>query len=595
MTIKIRNQKPAVLYSDPFCILPDIKPTKNSSAYQDEIASHIKTHYIEPLYTPINPKQPVTIEDVVNGQTKTIDADTLYNGIMYLWTNPTLDVQLQNQITDIYRQGIQYHTPNDWYFEEQLGIEALTRMKLPIPSQKMGKIVKYSASVDVIPTAKAFLAQNDAQNAMNWFANITAYTHDHSFRNYLLMTVQTGDVFTDIKMQLKNFLQIWQTKHTITKDVNKLLSDFDKIDLSNDLSAGLFLPNGGAASSQEQDALSFTRIILYVLSQYEKMNPGKLTVQPSNLQQVYMPENIVLINLENYAHAKPSEIKNDWDALEKALNAKKALNFVSNKKLMTAKAVSQSLTMTNKSSSAQNQGKPVARIKTRPFSGRPIPARHLNAMMAHIIQSEITSQITQNTYKSYKLSFMRPNRRKPDDLNLQGKLSITKYRPDIHIYLDTSGSISEKQYRDAVMNLIMLSKQINCNLYITSFSHYVSQTALLKTKDRSAQAIYKDFIRIPKVTGGTDFEQVWRKIDIINDFNQKNSYSHQINFIITDFGYTLSRDWRWNKEQASLRYTYYVPISVHNREWQQIRKWAKEFREQMIKAGDYGVRKRMLI
>lgn len=597
MSIKIRNQKPATLYNDPFDVLPDINANKDEATYQDEITDHIKSRYIEPMFVPINNQHPVVIEDNANGNTQTIDQDTLFNGITHLWSNPTLDVDLQEQISDIYRQGIQYHAPNDWYFEEQLGVEAMTRMKLPVPAQKAGKIIKYSASVDVIPTAKAFLAQNDAMNATNWFANITAYTHDRPFNNYLLMTVQTADVFNDIKQSIKNFVQMWQATNPIHKDVNKLLADFDKIDLTTDLSAGLFMPSGGAGTQTEQDALSFTRIIMYAMSQYEKnqTNPGQLTIQPSNLAQVYMPENIIILNLENYAHAKASEIKNDWDVFEKALAAKKALKFISNKKLMTAKAVNRNIGGGTKATSASGKGKPVERAKAQAFSGKPIPAKQMLAMMKKVISSQVTKQVTQNTYQSQKSSYMRPNRRKPDDINLPGKLTTTLYRPDIHVYLDTSGSISETQYRDAITNLIMLTKQINCNLYITSFSHYVSQTALLKTKDRSTSQIYQQFLKVPKVTGGTDFEQVWKKIDMIDEFNKKNNYSHQINFMITDFGYGLSRGHRWDSAQASVKHTYYVPISIDQRSWNQMREWAMDFRKQMVKAGDYGVRRRMLL
>lgn len=596
MTIKIRNQKPAVLYGNPFNVLPDIKPTKTLSEFEDAIMDHIKDRYIESMFTPINNQHPVKIEDHEGSNVKQIDKDTLFNGIMSLWASDTLDVQLQDQISEIYRQGIQYHAPNDWYFEEQLGVEALTRMKLPVPTQKSGKIIKYSASVDIIPTAKAFLAQGDAQSATNWFANITAYVRERPFNNYVLMTVQTADVFNDIKQSLKSFLQMWQAKQPINKEVNKLLADFDKIDLATDLSTCLFLPTNGGSSQAERDTLSFTRIIMYVMSQYEKnqAHPGALTIQPSNLQQVYFPENIIILNLENYAHAKPSEIKDDWDQFEKAMSAKKVLRFITNKKLMTAKSVNRGMGG-SMSSSSINKGRSVERAKVQPFSGKPIPAKVTLKMMAKIIGSQITKQVTQNTYKTFTTSYMRANRRKPDDINMPGKLAKVAYRPDIHIYLDTSGSISESQYRDSVTNLIMLTKQIDCNLYITSFSHYVSQTALLETKNKSMSQIYKQFLKIPKVTGGTDFEQVWKKIEMLDEFNKKNNYSHQINFIITDFGFSLSSGHRWSKEQASLKNTYYVPISIDNRGWKELRIWAKEFREQMIKAGDFSIRRRMLL
>lgn len=84
--------------------------------------------------------------------------------------------------------------------------------------------------------------------------------------------------------------------------------------------------------------------------------------------------------------------------------------------------------------------------------------------------------------------------------------------PDIHVYIDTSGSISEENYQDAVMMLIRVAKKLNVNLYFNSFSDILSQTTLLKVKDRSPASIWKEFRKVPKVTGGTEFQQVWEYI-----------------------------------------------------------------------------------
>lgn len=595
MPFKITNQKPAILYNDPFSVLPVIDATTDAQTYEGEMSDHIKKNYVDPLYEPINSNQTVSIQDTSNN--KDIDADSVLHAVKHLWTSPTLDVTLQDEMSDIYRQSIQYHAQNDWYLEEQLVVEALTRMKLPLPSATGKRIVKYSANIDVIPTAKAFLAQPDDQGAMNWFANISAYIHDRPFNNFLLMTVQTADVWDEIKQHVKNQIMLLQANHTIARQVNKLFADFDKIDLSKDLSAGLFMPNGGASNAIEMSELSFTRILMNALSQYEKhqTQQASFTVQPSNLSQVYVPENIIVINLENYAHAQPADIKKDWDDHEKALNAKKNMNFISNKKLMTMKSVTQNTMTGGKSNSVDAQNEKLGRVAVKPFAGKPIPAKAMLSIMKKVIESQVTSKQTENTYKKQSTTYMRPNRRKPEDINLPGKLVTTKYRPDIHIYLDTSGSISESQYRDAVTNLIMLTKKIDCNLYITSFSHYVSQTTLLKTKGRSTNHIYKQFLSIPKVTGGTDFAQVWKKIELIDESNKRNARSYQLNFIITDFGYSVSRDQRWRSDQAAVKNTFYVPMSLDKRRWKDMRDWAEAFKNQMQKAGDRNIRKRMLI
>lgn len=597
MSIHIKNQKPAILLNEPFNVLPDIKPTEPADVFQDQLETHLKDHYVTPMFEPVNAANPVRIEDINGSNIQDINPDMLLQSINYLWSSPTIDVQLQDQLAEIYRQGIQYHAPNEWYFEQQLGIEALTRMKLPVPTTKNGKIVRYSAGVDVIPAAKQFLAQGDAMGAINWFANMSAYTHERPFNNYLLVTVQSSDVFDDLKEQVKNMVTLWQTSHIISKEVNKLLADFDKVSLSTDLSTGLFLPGGGLAqSASEYDELSFTRILMYTMSQYEKNGtPGTLSVQPSNLAQLYTPENIIVLNLENYAHAHPADIKADWDTFEKAMNAKKALRFISNKRLMTAKAVSRHASSGGQSSSATSQKESAMRSMNKAFSGKPVPAKETLNLMARVAKAQITNQVTNNTYKSVKQSYMRANRRKPDDMNMPGKLATVKYRPDVHVYIDASMSISEKHYRDGVMNAIILAKKIGCDLYITSFSHIVSETSLLRTKDKSLRDIYQAFLQIPKVAGGTDFEQVWKKIDLIQAHNARNNRSHQINFVITDFGYHLSNGFQWSQSQASLKHTYYVPISADTHSWSNMLQYARQFQKEMVRAGDHAIRSRILM
>lgn len=207
----------------------------------------------------------------------------------------------------------------------------------------------------------------------------------------------------NFKQHLKNFVQLWQAQAPLSQNVHKTLGDFDKVSLLDNLSTGLFLPNGGLSSIVEQESLSFSRILIYTLSQYEKANPGKVTVQPTNLEQLYFPENVIIIlNLENYAHAKPADIKKDWDALERAFSAKKTLNLVSNKKLLTAEAVDRNITAPNKAVTENDKGKPAQRSKVKRLSGTPITAKNMLLMMKHVIESQITTKMTENTYKIQK-------------------------------------------------------------------------------------------------------------------------------------------------------------------------------------------------
>ena len=44
-----------------------------------------------------------------------------------------------------------------------------------------------------------------------------------------------------------------------------------------------------------------------------------------------------------------------------------------------------------------------------------------------------------------------------DSPDLKGKQTGIRFRPDIHVYLDCSGSISERNYQDAIKSLIKLA------------------------------------------------------------------------------------------------------------------------------------------
>lgn len=599
MNITVSNQKPIILQTNALDTLPIVDPTLPADAFFEMIMADVKRRYVDPVYEPSNPNQPVVVADETNPQQIIpISEDALIGGIRYIWSNPVLDVLLHSQVGEIYRKALQYTVPNDWHFEEQLVVESLTRLRLPLPQSKGSKITSYTASMDVLPAAKGLFLHPDEATARSWFANISAYIHDRNKSNFALVTIRTTQDFKDFIDHLKNIVASLQKTQILGQPVNKALSDFYKINLTKELSAGLFLPDGGLSRAPEHAPLSFSRILMHAFATFEKAGkPGTLTVQPSNLQHVYFPENIVLLNLENYANADPTDIRKDWDVIEKALDAKQKLNIISNKNLLTAKTVARSTDMAQTSvnpNSMMNDKSPT-RALDAPFTGKPVPSADMLAAMVNIIQSQITMKETQNSYKVTKNTFMRPNRRRPDDANAQGKLTKKQYRPDLHLYLDTSGSISESQYRDAVTNAILLAKKLDSNVFITSFSDYISETSMLLTKGLSLTEIYKNFLAIPKVTGGTDFENVWRKIEMIDEQNARTNQSFQVNFVVTDFAYSLNSNRRWTAKQASVQNTYYVPVSTNQSTWRHILGYAKSFKEQMQHAGDATIRQRMLI
>lgn len=590
MNIQISNQKPALLYFAAK-VLPNIPVITDESTYNSDRRDAISKMMVEPIFESIVPNVPVDIIDNTDPKNPLpITSDMISDAINSLWIDDTLDIDTDAQLNEIYRQSLQYGQSSDWLIDEQLVAEALARQKLPLPGTNNGVIVQYTETTDIIPTAKQLLAKtastlSDSDKEL-WFGTIGAYLHQNQNRNILPITVTSSAAFDHLKAEIKTALSMISPH--LTLDTNKMFNDLDAISIKGMLSSTFMLPS-------DNEAYSFSRTLMSMLASFEASFSNELFIQPINISQLFNPENIVILNLEEYSHATARQIKNDWDKINQAINISQRWNMVSNKKLTTAKAINQATTKTQGPHVRNKKGGPVHRVKTRHFSGTPVTSSQMLQAMIRVIQDTTTTRRTQNMYKVKKPTFMRANRRDPNNINAMGKFNTNKYRPDIHIYIDTSGSISEAQYRDAVMNIILLAKRISANLFITSFADYVTQTYQLQTKGLSVQQIYANFMRIPKTTGGTNFENVWSKIDAIDKINTKAGRSYQLNFMITDFEYSLSRNRRFSPRHASVKNTYYLPISTSKANWQYLVHAATSFSKEMVAAGDKNIRQRMLL
>jgi predicted metal-dependent peptidase len=187
---------------------------------------------------------------------------------------------------------------------------------------------------------------------------------------------------------------------------------------------------------------------------------------------------------------------------------------------------------------------------------------------------------SQNVYRTTRTTFLKANRRDPDDFNKPGRITSAQYMPDLHVYVDTSGSISEENYQEAVMMLIRIAKKLNIDLYFNSFSNILSQETLLRVENKSTKQIWKEFRRVPKVTGGTEFKQIWDHI------NASSKRKRQLSLMITDFEWSppSTRE----DHPANL---YYAPCSAMD--WTDMVLAAKEYADSM-KHIDPTVRQKLL-
>lgn len=245
--------------------------------------------------------------------------------------------------------------------------------------------------------------------------------------------------------------------------------------------------------------------------------------------------------------------------------------MISNKKLKRLTAAQRNLQKISSQAvtSAQNAMANAQRSANIRFSSIAPTSVDITKHVKKIMQKMAFVTKSMNIYKSVKSTYAKPNRRDPDDFNKTGKVVSTRYKPDIHLYIDTSGSISEKNYEEIVRGCITMAKAMNVNLYFNSFSHIMSQTTRLKTKDKTKNDIYKEFRKVPKVSGGTDYEQIWHFI------NGSKKRTREISLIITDFEYTPPS--RYIRHPKNL---YYVPCS--HQDWNNITYWANQFCQGMM-------------
>lgn len=164
-------------------------------------------------------------------------------------------------------------------------------------------------------------------------------------------------------------------------------------------------------------------------------------------------------------------------------------------------------------------------------------------------------QKTQHISKSIKKTFNRPNRREPDNDFKPGKLKKIAYLPDIHLYVDTSGSISIDAYKFALYSTVQLAKKMKTNLFITSFSDKISEPIVLdKVRQQSVKQLTERALKIPTVSGGTEFENVYTTIALRAKQALKNKQAPEFNILLSDMYYGFTPSYQIPKEATDILY-----------------------------------------
>ena len=552
--MNIVNQKPVVL-----------APEYTDQIKKDlDVKDLLKQAVVNPLFTPLIPNQPVTM--TANGTS--YDADSIAD-LMSRCCGDVLDVMAEQSVKTILGQTMVNYNPNtNLGVIEMFPVQSGTAAKLPEPD---GSSVIYTPATDVIPMARQFLAGTGSYDS--FFASLAYYARPETLGFYFVNELAFDSFIQWFTQQMSMLSTV------LTPDVNKLASDFMQLKLPG-LTESLILRN---TDGESDEPLSFARLIINLLMQYTNVaGPAEYGVLPFNLRELVYPHTIVFVNVERHSRATAKQVSDEWKIINNALQNKNRPKMISNNSLRRLTAVQRSLQRiaSMAANAATNQGAMAARAANFRFSKNRPTIVDTTRTIRKILSKMTVQGMTMNVYKSSKPSFAKPNRRDPDDYNKQGKVVSTKYQPDIHLYIDTSGSISERDYEDAVKACIAMAKKLNINMYFNSFSHVMSQTTRLHLEGKSKAAIYKEFQKVPKVNGGTDYEQIW------NFINRSKKRVRELSIIISDF--------QWTTRSAYVRHPknlYYIPCSTLS--WDDIVRDADSFCKSAVH-NDPGIRARIL-
>lgn len=552
ITVSLHGQKPNRL--DPY------NPIASAAGDLDPVAT-LKEMVTHTIFEPLNPNTPVDLMVGKNPVDPDQMTDTLLRAI-----GEVMDTTAQDTVNAIFEQSlVRWVTGSTVPMDEMFVTQAAAVCKLPDPSKAL-----YTVQADVLPTTKDVLAGNAGSDLL--LASLGYTFHPRTLGFWF----RTDTEFDDFKAWLRS--QTALLSSVLTAQDTRMFQQFDTLTLNKSLTESLILR---ADDSQALDEYSFARVLVWALCTWthQQSQTARQTgtcetsgILPFSISELVLPRTLVLVNIEAHARSSLRKITKEWDLVTKSLrNPVKLVNPGQLSKLTTlaraqAKAISQAA---NSQSNRQHQAARSAKVV---FRKRPTKPVDIYRSVMRVLKSMGKVNYSLNAMRQTSTSFVRANRRNPDDHNKPGKSISHKYMPDIHVYLDTSGSISENNYQDTIKMLIRFAQRLNVDLYFTSFSHVMSTPVRLRIQGRSVTRVWQQFTRIPKVSGGTDYEQIW---DFINAHPK---LGRRLNLVITDF------EWCPNSYHVDVpQNLYYIPISVEDYHYSYLRHSAMNFVEYMRK------------
>lgn len=520
------------------------KPTEIKPIYKMDISGFfdirsIVEQIIKPIYEPAVSSHPVRIEK----NNAIIDKDTVVSTIISA-CQQDINHDAELQLKELFTDALEHFENNNALFSKCFVNQSTKIAGLPFASP----VCIYTPKTDIIPVSKKFIVGKCDYH--EFFATLGQYVQSDFLGFYFINECAFDDFKIWLKTETQNLQLPIQTKN--------MLIQFDKVKL-DDLVELLTIRTD---DSQNNEPNSFARVITQYLIDYQNQASWKeFGVLPFNLGELICPRNIAFINVEKHAYSSSTKIKNEWDNVKNCLQI--PLKYIDNQSLLQLSKIAKQMKNWHTKSTFDNQAavKQSLRVKFANFAPNKIDLAK-NIILIINKMSNVNKSL--NPMKISTFSYNKPNRRNPNDYNKPGKNYKTIYKPDIHLYVDTSGSISEADYESAIKICISLAKKLDVNLYFNSFSTYVSSCTKIQVKGKSTKEIWAEFQRIPKVEGGTDFENVW------NYINSSKKRQAEFSLMITDFACTIG-----NHYVKCPQNLYYAPCS--NQNWKNITTYARNF------------------
>lgn len=431
------------------------------------------------------------------------------------------------KLRDFLAQTLLHYQPNFETIDSSLMVQNATAENLPLPIVQGARSIVYTVATDVIPTAKQYLA---GQVSFDYWATSFGFT----FRvPALLISMDTPDIYKEFQQYVQTTVAPIQSQLPI--ETNVALQEFYKTNLDG-------LAEGFKIRANIQDNnhdYSFARILHTCIMQFVNQS-GQTGIIPTSLKEIIHPTTIMFLNVEKHAHSNNRDINRTWDSAMK-MSKTKLVGLNKIKKLSEEQQLDAMRQRSNARRSAlmnnANKDELSRKKRAKPFGKNLKTSKQLTKEIARILSKMKKVCMSNNVIKTRKTTFNKPNRRDPDNYDKPGIIYSHQYVPDIHIYLDTSGSISEHNYKEACMAIIHLAQTLKTKLYLNSFSHELSQPALVDISNCSKETAWKRLQAIPKVSGGTRFDKVW------NYIHQSPQRKRELSIMITDFEYTPSNSY----------------------------------------------------